>query len=98
MNARPAEYERMVELQPGYSAARLRLAVLYLESQDAAKAGDHLEKVRESQLANARVHEKIGDALTQAGDRAAAEAAYRRALERSGDKKTRKRIRRKLRE
>ena len=93
-----AEYERVVELQPGYSAARLRLAELYLESQDPAKAGEHLEKVREAQPANAHVHEKIGDALTQAGDRGAAEAAYRRALERSGDKKTRKRIRRKLRE
>ena len=92
------EYEHVVEQQPGYGAARLALADLYLESQNVAKALEHLEKARESQPTNARVHEKIGDAQRQSGDRDAAEDAYRRALELVGDKKTRKRIRRKRRD
>ena len=92
------EYEHVVEQQPGYGAARLALADLYLGSQNVAKALEHLEKARESQPTNARVHEKIGDALRHSGDRDAAEDAYRRALELVGDNRTRKRIRRKLRD
>jgi tetratricopeptide (TPR) repeat protein len=46
------DYERALELQPGRSAVRLRLAEILVESSRHAEAVPHLERLREEQPAN----------------------------------------------
>jgi tetratricopeptide (TPR) repeat protein len=46
------DYERALELQPGRSAVRLRLAKLLIESSRHAEAVPHLERLREEQPSN----------------------------------------------
>jgi tetratricopeptide (TPR) repeat protein len=47
-----ADYERALELQPGRSAVRLRLAEILVESSRHAEAVPHLERLREEQPDN----------------------------------------------
>jgi tetratricopeptide (TPR) repeat protein len=50
-----ADYERALELQPGRSAVRLRLAELLVDSSRHPEAVPHLERLREEQPANPEV-------------------------------------------
>ena len=58
-----ADYERALQLQPGRSAVRLRLADVLLKSQRHGEAAEHLERLRAEQPDNPAVLARLAQCL-----------------------------------
>ncbi|MBZ5500387.1 MAG: tetratricopeptide repeat protein [Acidobacteriia bacterium] len=75
-----AEYQKSLQLSPGFSWALLELGAAALNNQDKAKAGDFYERARVKAANNVRLHMTLSTKLNSVGKYPSALAEVQRAL------------------